>query len=144
MPKDIFKYRKWNQLKKDDKSFKGSWDEKIRKLCDKINSFEEYYTTSSCSGRAFLLKDFKEKRDNLFVKVWHNEINFGDLKKALLELKSKEVIYFKQTPVILHVSCRTLEDAQKLLDLAVKEAGWKRCSILFSVIPPQLAAGIKL
>ena len=44
-----FQKRKQDVLSKIDKSFIGKWDEKIVLLCDKINSLENYYTTSSCS-----------------------------------------------------------------------------------------------
>jgi len=130
--RDHFEFRKENQLSKDDKSLKQSWDSRIKDLCDKINESDKYYTTSSCSGRVVLLKSSKEKTDDLFVKVWHDIINFEELKSELDKIESNELIYFKQEPVILHVACRTLEDAQDLLDIAVKKAGWKRCGILAS------------
>ena len=131
MPKDQFLHRKVNQLKKNDKSIKDSWDKPIVKLCNLINKKNNYYTTSSCSGRALLLVDCKEKRDDLFIKVWHDLINFEKLKKELEDIKSKKLIYFKQDPCILHVACKTLEDAQAIHDKA-KLAGWKRCGIIGS------------
>jgi len=42
---DIFLQRKKEVLSKKDKSSKGSWDEKIKTLCDKINKKNDYYTT---------------------------------------------------------------------------------------------------
>ena len=36
-------------LSKKDKSRKGSIDNKIKKLVNKINSLPDFYTTSSCS-----------------------------------------------------------------------------------------------
>jgi len=48
---DSFNQRKISVLEKKDKAAKGSWDERIIELCNKLNSLEEYYTTSSCSGR---------------------------------------------------------------------------------------------
>ncbi|MCK5108013.1 MAG: hypothetical protein KAQ83_04765, partial [Nanoarchaeota archaeon] len=48
---DAFLNRKKVVLSKMDKSSKGSIDEKIKKICDIINEKEEYFTTSSCSGR---------------------------------------------------------------------------------------------
>lgn len=129
---DTFNRRKKNQLEKADKSLKQSWDKPILDLCNKINEFENYYTTSSCSGRILLIIDSKEKRDDLFVFVSHNTINLNELKKAIEETnKSKKLIYFKQDPCILHIACRSLEDAQKIHDLA-KLAGWKRCGIIAS------------
>ncbi len=129
--KNHFLFRKKNQLEKNDKSLRQKWDTKIIKLCSKLNEKENYYTTSSCAGRIVLLINSSEKRADLFVKVWHNKISFEKLKKALKKIDSKELIYFKQDPCILHVSCQSLEDAQEIHDLA-KEAGWKRCGIISS------------
>ena len=129
--RDQFQFRKQNQLKKDDKSLKNSWDEKIISLCDKLNLSDSYYTTSSCSGRAVLLIDSKEKRDDLFIFVSHKETSFDELKLSLEKIENNDLIYFKQDPVILHVACKTLEDSQKLIKLA-QEAGWKRCGIISS------------
>ncbi len=131
MPRDNFVFRKNNQLGKADKSIRQEWDERIAGLCELINCFDNYYTTSSCSGRVLLLFDSREKRDDLFLKVWHDEIDFEDLKKVLGGIDSLQMIYFKQEPCILHVACRSLEDAQKMHDLG-KAAGWKRCGIIAS------------
>ena len=50
-----------------DKSSIGKWAEKISGLCGKINSKENYYTTSSCSGRILLLIDQEKKGEDLFL-----------------------------------------------------------------------------
>jgi len=130
--RDHFEFRKKNQLAKDDKSLKQSWDDKVVNLCNKLNDKKEYYTTSSCSGRVVLIKKSKIKSDDLFVFVSHNKINLKELKDKLENIEKEDLIYFKQDPVILHVACNTLENAQKLIDIASKEAGWKRCSIIAS------------
>lgn len=131
MPRDHFIFRKNNQLKKIDKSLKGHIDKRIEKLCDSINKTNNYYTTSSCSGRIVLLKARKEKTGDLFIRTWHDEVSFKDFKLELEKINSKELIYFKQEPCIIHVACRKLEDAQKLINLAMK-AGWKRNGIIAS------------
>ena len=129
---DVFLRRKKNQLEKADKSLKQSWDKPILKLCNKINKIDDYYTTSSCSGRILLIIDSKEKHDDLFVFVSHSAITISELKKAIeAAIKTRKLIYFKQDPCILHIACRSLEDAQKIHDLA-KLAGWKRCGIIAS------------
>lgn len=130
--RDHFEFRKKEQLKKTDKSLKQSWDERIVNLCTKLNSKDNYYTTSSCSGRVVLLKDSKIKSDDLFLFVSHDKINFEKLKSELNNINTSELFYFKQDPVILHIACRTLQDAQELIDIATKQAGWKRCGILAS------------
>ena len=116
---DVFLRRKKNQLEKADKSLKQSWDKPILKLCNKINKIDDYYTTSSCSGRILLIIDSKEKHDDLFVFVSHSAITISELKKAIeAAIKTRKLIYFKQDPCILHIACRSLEDAQKIHDLA--------------------------
>jgi len=127
---DRFDKRKKDVLSKLDKSHIGSWDEKIKKLCDKINSLEDYYTTSSCSGRAVLMVEQDRKDKNLFVSVYHDRISLKQLKKDLnLALKKNQNIKFKLEPCILHVSCKTLENAQEIYNKA-KLAGWKKSGII--------------
>lgn len=83
MPRDNFLQRKHDVLLKIDKSSKGGYDKRIMKLCKKINSLENYYTTSSCSGRVVIMIDQEKKREGLFLKSYHDLISFGQLKKDL-------------------------------------------------------------
>lgn len=125
-----FSKRKKDVLLKLDKSSIGKWDEKISKLCDKINSLENYYTTSSCSGRIILMIDAEKKGEGLFVFVSHEKVSFEKLKEELiLALKKNKKIKFKLEPCILHVSCKTLEDAEELYEKA-KLSGWKKSGII--------------
>ena len=128
---DQFLRRKNQQFMKNDRSIKQSWDDRIGKLCELINKSANYYTTSSCSGRVLILINDKEKRDDLFLFVSHNLISFKELQSIIVSIqtKTKKLVYFKHDPAILHVACRTLEDAQNLHDLA-KDNGWKRCGII--------------
>ena len=153
---DEFSKRKNDVLSKLDKSFIGGWDEKIVELCKEINKSENYYTTSSCAGRVVLIIDQERKEAGLFVKVYHDLISFEELKEGLGEIvkipprspghppltsarKTRDIdklvhpnlIRFKMESCILHVACRTLEDAQLLFDKA-KLAGWKRSGIISS------------
>jgi len=127
---DNFNQQKKDILSKNDKSSIGGWDKKIVKLCEKINKLPDYYTNSSCAGRTALIIDKDEKQEGLFVKMHHELLSLEKLKKDLNEvLKLKKTIRFKQEACILHVSCKTLSDAQKLYDNA-KLAGWKRSGII--------------
>ncbi len=98
-------------LNKLDKSKKKSIDKRIKKLVSLINSFPDYYTTSSCSGRIVLLKQ-KGKKGSEWLFSSHNKINFKQIKNIKLP---KEEVWFKQEPLILHVCCKTIEDAKKFL-----------------------------
>ena len=138
----LFAQRKKDILSKRDKSHIGKWDEKIVGLCEKINKSENYYTTSSCSGRVIIIADQDKKARDLFLKRYHDLINFEQLKKDLEEVSQtstlpptytkqgeKKLIKFKLDPCALHVACASLEDAQKLLDKA-RLAGWKKSGII--------------
>lgn len=124
-----FQRRKNDTLARLDKSSKKSWDEKIAGLCEKINSLENYYTTSSCSGRILLMISLEKKQKDLFLKVYHDLVSVEKLKKELNNLKNKELIKFKSEPCILHVACKNLESCQKMHD-AAKNSGWKHCGII--------------
>jgi tRNA wybutosine-synthesizing protein 3 len=127
---DIFTKRKQDVLSKLDKSHIGKWDEKIAELCDKINSLENYYTTSSCSGRILLMIDQEKKGEDLFVFVSHDKVSFEGLKEELNSaLKKNLKVKFKLEPCILHIACKTLEDAEKLCDKG-KLSGWKKSGII--------------
>ncbi|MCK9595685.1 tRNA wybutosine-synthesizing 3 family protein [Candidatus Pacearchaeota archaeon] len=127
---DKFLKRKQDVLSKLDKSSVGKWDEKISKLCDKINYLKDYYTTSSCSGRIILMIDQEKKGKDLFVFVSHDKVSFEKLKSELNKiLKTNKKIKFKFESCILHIACKTLEDAEKIYEKG-KLAGWKKSGII--------------
>ena len=123
---DYFNKEKSDFLKKKDKSNKGHIDKGIVKILNKINSKKDYYTTSSCAGRIVLL-EMKSKKKNecdwIFNK--HDKVGFNEITSSLKKYQQKNKnqqnqIYFKQQPLILHVACRNLDAAKKLLDAARK------------------------
>ena len=120
-------------LRKKDKSNKGSFDEKIVNLINKINSKDNYFTTSSCSGRIVLIIDEEKKMPGLFLFRSHKKISLSQLKKEINKILTKKVnnkiIYFKQEPCILVVSCRNKEKQWQLFNKA-KNNGWKKSGIL--------------
>lgn len=126
---NIFLQRKNSILSKQDKSSVGEWDDKIKKLCDKINSKENLYTTSSCSGRIIIMFDKEDKENGLFINVWHDKLKFDQLKKAIIKIPEAENVKFKSEPAIVHIACKNIEDALELLKIS-KNAGWKRASII--------------
>ena len=119
-------------LEKKDKSNKQSWDNRIINLCNKINSKNDYFTTSSCSGRIVLLKDEKKKKPGLFLFRTHKKITFSQLKKELQKAsleKIKGIVLFKQEPCLLSVSSRNKESQLQLFNKA-RNNGWKKSGIL--------------
>jgi len=132
MVRDNFLQRKEAVLSKLDKSSIGDWDEPIKSLCGKVNKSDDFYTTSSCSGRAVLMIEQEKKAKGLFLEVSHELISFDWLKKALIKIEdggNKELIKFKLEQPILHVACRDLDGASEFLEKA-KHVGFKRSGIL--------------
>lgn len=127
-----FEETKKRQLEKIDLSNEGSWDVKIAPLCNKINKMKNYYTTSSCAGRIVLLKGEIEKLPDKFLFKSHKKVSLNELMKAIEAIIDKGymgLVEFKQSPSILHVAARTLEDAQNIVDKA-KFCGWKHSGIM--------------
>lgn len=123
-----FSEQKKQVLSRIDKSKKGEIDDGIKAVVDIINSKSNYYTTSSCSGRIILIqKKSTKKYDCEWILVSHNKIKFDDVKKALLKPLDYKV-WFRQEPMILHVACKTLEDARDFLKLARQV--YKRAGII--------------
>ena len=60
-PMELFHREKERVLRgKDDLSRKGSVDQPIIGLVDHINSLDQYYTTSSCSGRIIVFSEVRQ------------------------------------------------------------------------------------
>lgn len=124
-----FENRKKQQLKKRDRSNENKIDKRVENLCKKINKTYDHYTTSSCSGRIVLVKGIVEKAEDVFLFKSHDKVNLADLKKVMENIHYKELVYFKQEPVILHVACLDLSKAEELLDKA-RDAGFKKKGII--------------
>jgi tRNA wybutosine-synthesizing protein 3 len=126
MARDRFQQRKEEVLSKLDKSSKGSWDKHVLKLCKRINELSDYYTTSSCSGRILIMVDQEKKAKGLFLKVSHELVGNDYLENLKLP---KSLVKFKFEPFILHIACRELKDAEKLIKLGQK-AGFKKMGLI--------------
>ena len=124
-----FEEQKKKQLSREDASSIGSWDPKIKGLCEKLNKKKNYYTTSSCAGRIILLKGEMGKEPNKFLFRTHKKTSFNELKKALNGVEYEGLVEFKQSPCILHVACKDLESSQELVNNA-KLSGWKKSGIM--------------
>jgi len=118
-------------LEKADKSNKGDWDLRIIDLCNEINLSSDYFTTSSCSGRIILIIEDEKKRPGLFLFRSHDLVSFDMLKEEIEKVsdKYKGMIYFKQEPCLLVVSCRNKERQWPLFNEA-RNNGWKKSGIL--------------
>lgn len=141
----LFTAQKQAAFSGQDLSRKGSVDEPIVELVDYINSLDNYFTTSSCSGRIVVLADTPEEvKKNLFsnplafdnyllfqepsiqkegckwVHISHTKCTSDEIISKLDPLLGD--LSFKFEAFVLHVQCRTLEDAQLMV---------LRCTTLF-------------
>ncbi|MBW3001823.1 hypothetical protein KY338_01515 [Candidatus Woesearchaeota archaeon] len=123
-----FELDKKNILGKIDKSQKGEIDKDIQELVDLINSKEEYYTTSSCSGRIVVIEipESGRKDEAKWRLVKHGLATTEEVKEAI---KSEEDVWLKEEGMILHVCCKNIEAAEKLVNTA-KNAGFKRTGMI--------------
>ena len=128
---DLFAKHKEDFLSKIDKSKKGSIDKPIRSLVDSINKLENYYTTSSCSGRSVLIHRAKGNKKNnaTWLLSSHAKITPAKLIKALEILPTDGEIWFLSEAPILHIACATIEGALSFMR-ASNECGFKRSAII--------------
>lgn len=101
-------------------------DEKIVFLLEKINALSDYYTTSSCYGRIVVAESSvdNKKREYKFLGKWHREVTFRDVDAAINKYK-RNILFFRLDPVILHVGCRDMDSASRLLKIC-QRTGLKR------------------
>ena len=108
-------------------------DEEIAGIIEKINSFDDFFTTSSCSGRIVLicLPEIGAKREAQFIGKWHRPVTKEEvldaIKNSVSASEKGETWLLSQSP-ILHVACRDLEKAKALLRIAI-ESGFKYSGI---------------
>lgn len=126
-----FEKEKKEFLAKKDKSKKGSIDNKIKKLADKINSLDDFYTTSSCSGRILLsaIPPSNKKNKVQYLFCSHKKIEFNQIKDIIIKKLSKNDVWFRVDPVILHIACKNINSAKKFLNTA-RDIGFRRSGII--------------
>jgi len=120
-----FQNNKKTFLAKLDKSKKGDIDELLLPLIQQINSQNNYFTTSSCSGRVVIWNGSGKKNETTWLKVSHSLIDysfFDDLKNE------HGLVWLRVEPFILHVCCRDLDSANKFLSQA--KSLFKKSSLL--------------
>ena len=104
-------------------------DEEVVEIIGVLNRLEDFYTTSSCSGRVALIciPEIGAKREAEFIGKWHRAVTKEEVSEAIKAPKQGEIWLISQSP-ILHVSCRGLEKAKTLLRVAI-ESGFKYSGI---------------
>ncbi|WP_457619545.1 tRNA(Phe) 7-((3-amino-3-carboxypropyl)-4-demethylwyosine(37)-N(4))-methyltransferase [Methanopyrus sp.] len=109
---------------------RGEVDEAVIPVLKALNSFEEYCTTSSCSGRVVVLHEPKigDKVGSEFVAKWHEPPEPEEVREAVLKAPEEGITWVKAQPPLFHVMCRDLKAAVRLRNIA-SEAGFKASSI---------------
>tara|TARA_Y100000310_G_scaffold325725_1_gene389622 strand:- start:1902 stop:2474 length:573 start_codon:yes stop_codon:yes gene_type:complete len=124
-----FDQKKAHQLSKKDMSKKGFIDKEIKPLVDQINNMKNLYTTSSCAGRTLLLEKKSDKKfDIAWIYCDHNQASLKKIKE-ILKNPPKSPVWIKQEPAIIHICCRDLKVAEKLLVIC-KHTGFKYSGII--------------
>ena len=112
-------------LAKLDKSKKGDIDQKALPLIITINQLQNYYTTSSCSGRVYLWTGSGKKNETIWVNMSHNLINESFLN---LPKPYSTIVWLRFEPFIMHICAKDLKSANLLLQEVHKL--YKKSSIL--------------
>lgn len=130
MAGDTFESWKNQCLNKCDFSKKGSVDSDISHIVSFINSHDQYFTTSSCSGRIILFDGAwdcqVQKRNCSWLFVTHRKCQSEDVLTSLEKSVGDATLKFE--PFVLHVQCKKLEDAQLLHTVAVN-SGFRNSGI---------------
>lgn len=124
-----------------DKSVKGMVDAFAVTIVKLLNEDENYYTTSSCSGRIIVLGSNigsthkTQKKKNLkWEEVHHNVLFHIDAfidRILAVNPANHEQIMFKFEPFIMHIRCANVEASQRLLTVALA-AGYRNSGVVIS------------
>ncbi|KAF6207691.1 hypothetical protein GE061_016139 [Apolygus lucorum] len=114
-----------------DASKKGDIDERVQPVINKINASDRFVTLSSCSGRtAVLLQSNDITKDGCqWVYTTHDFVDDTALTESIRLSASRGDLTLKFEPFILHVACRSLEDAKLMLTCALN-AGCKNSGMV--------------
>jgi tRNA wybutosine-synthesizing protein 3 len=108
----------------------GKVDPYMLEIISIINSSDDYYTTSSCSGRMQLiaLPKLGDKLGSTVCGKWHDTIEMEQLKEALETWDGHDMLMLLVQSPVVHVVCRDLNAAVKLRNIG-NESGFKYSTI---------------
>ena len=127
---DFFKNKKQTLEKLEHAKKEGLVDTEIISIIDLINSFDDYYTSSSCYGRIVLLEipENGDKKSAKWLGKWHRKIETDEIINAFKKANKGLIWILAQSPII-HVLVKNLESADKLVKIAIgcgfKNSGFK-------------------
>jgi len=121
---------------------KGIVDYDVLEVLLIINSLEEYYTTSSCSGRIIVIETPEpgDKVGAIIHGKWHRRVTVDEVMAAISKSGLFDVWLVSQGPII-HIVAKDIEAAHTILQLAVM-AGFKHSGII-SLKPDRVIVEIK-
>ena len=128
--RDFLKNKKQTLLKLENAKKEGLVDAGIIPILDLINSYDEYYTSSSCYGRIVLLEipEIGDKKNAKWLGKWHRKIKTEEILNAFKKADRGLIWILAQSPII-HVFSKNLESADKLVKTAIgcgfKNSGFK-------------------
>ena len=132
-PRRVFDAQKEQSLSGVDYSRKGSIDEPIIELVAFINQQSDYFTLSSCSGRACLFEENQDvthrKKGCKWLYTTHEKCDDEAVLDALMQSIGDASL--KYEAFILHVQCYAIGDAQMMHAVAVS-AGFRNSGISIS------------
>ena len=124
------------------KMLEGAVDGDIIPLLTLINSFEEMYTLSSCSGRTTLIElpDIGDKKHAVFHGKWHRPVSFDEVMEGTRSYRESgsagNYLYLLTQSPIFHINIKDLKLAESMFQLA-RSCGFKH-SAFKSITPPLL------
>ena len=128
--RDFIQNKKLTMQKLETVKKEGKVDKDIIPILTVINSYDEYYTSSSCYGRIVLLElpELGDKKNAKWLGKWHRTITPDELMDAFSKSVKGMLWVLAQSP-ILHVFAKDLKSADKLVKTAVscgfKHSGFK-------------------
>ena len=114
-----------SQIEIFDRSKKGSLDENIRGLVEKINAHPDFYTTSSCGGRIIVYEkdEGSKKHETRWLYCTHGDLDRKKLRESINDCTAD--VWFAVEAVIIHLVARTKEQAAQVIASA-QQSGLKR------------------
>ncbi|EMR74391.1 hypothetical protein MBGDN05_00177 [Thermoplasmatales archaeon SCGC AB-539-N05] len=125
-----FLEHKKNALQKLEKAIdEKEVDTDILSILNLINASDEYYTSSSCTGRIVLLEipNIGDKKGAKFLGKWHRIIESDEVLSATKNAKTGLLWLLAQSPII-HMAARTNAAADKILKIAIS-SGFKNSGL---------------
>lgn len=104
-------------------------DYEIMPILNMINDSQEYYTSSSCSGRIVLLEipSIGDKKQAKFLGKWHRTIEPDEILSAAKKAKTG-LLWLLAQPPIIHISSNKKETADKMVKIA-NTSGFKNSGV---------------